>query len=135
MSCFGGRNGQITGTVSGGTAPYTLSWSPRGDAAATQTGLVAGTYTLTVIDRWGCVAAQSFNISQPGMWWGGGDGGEVVELGRWGWVVLVGGRGGCGWVRTGWWGREIEIGSPNHRGQSSLGNSPCLSSNKYLIWP
>ncbi|MBO6183333.1 MAG: hypothetical protein J6O88_01400, partial [Chryseobacterium sp.] len=50
ISCNGGTNGTASIVVTGGTAPYTYSWSPSGGTAATATGLVAGTYTVTVTD-------------------------------------------------------------------------------------
>ena len=65
VSCNGGSNGAATVAVTGGTAPYTYSWSPTGGATATATGLMAGTYTVTVTDANGCTTTQSFTIVQP----------------------------------------------------------------------
>lgn len=65
VSCFGGSNGTATGTVSGGTVPYTYLWSPSGGSGATAAGLSAGTYTLTVTDGLGCVFASSVTITEP----------------------------------------------------------------------
>ncbi|WP_164108667.1 MULTISPECIES: MBG domain-containing protein [Sphingobacterium] len=65
VSCNGGSNGAATVAVTGGTAPYTYSWSPTGGATATATGLMAGTYTVTVTDANGCTTTQSFTIIQP----------------------------------------------------------------------
>lgn len=48
--CNGGSTGSATVTASGGTAPYTYSWSPSGGTSSTATGLSAGTYTCTVTD-------------------------------------------------------------------------------------
>lgn len=64
VTCPGGNNGSIAVTVSGGTSPYTYSWS---NAVTTQnrTGLTAGTYTLTVTDATNCTKTQSFAITQP----------------------------------------------------------------------
>ncbi|WP_312344449.1 T9SS type A sorting domain-containing protein, partial [Chryseobacterium binzhouense] len=52
-------------TVSGGTAPYTYSWSPTGGTAATATGLSAGTYTVTVTDANSCTTTRTVTITQP----------------------------------------------------------------------
>lgn len=49
-SCSGRFDGMASISVSGGTAPYTYSWSPLGGNAATASGLTAGTYTVTVSD-------------------------------------------------------------------------------------
>ncbi|MFN5293567.1 MAG: beta strand repeat-containing protein, partial [Flavobacteriia bacterium] len=55
--CFGGT-GSIDLTVSGGTTPYTYSWS---NGATTQdvTGLLAGDYSVVVTDNKGCTATVS----------------------------------------------------------------------------
>ncbi|HAO51576.1 MAG TPA: hypothetical protein DCR35_20995, partial [Runella sp.] len=49
--CKGGNDGTATVSVSGGTAPYTYSWSGGITSTAnTATGLTAGSYTVTVKD-------------------------------------------------------------------------------------
>ncbi|MBT3209574.1 MAG: T9SS type A sorting domain-containing protein [Bacteroidetes bacterium] len=50
VSCFGGSDGSIDLTVSGGTTPYCFDWS-NGLAIEDITGLIAGTYTVTVTDN------------------------------------------------------------------------------------
>lgn len=65
VTCFGLSNGSASITVSGGTTPYTYSWSPSGGNAATASGLAAGPYTVTVTDNAGCSATQTFTITQP----------------------------------------------------------------------
>jgi gliding motility-associated-like protein len=47
-------DGSIQGSASGGTAPYSYSWS-NGQTGPTLTNAAAGSYTLTVIDANGCM--------------------------------------------------------------------------------
>jgi len=49
---------------SGGTSPYTYSWS-NSATGATASNLAAGTYTVTVTDAGGCTATQTCTITQP----------------------------------------------------------------------
>ncbi|MFA9202366.1 MAG: SprB repeat-containing protein, partial [Candidatus Nanopelagicaceae bacterium] len=65
IACNGASTGSATVTASGGTPAYSYSWSPSGGTSATASGLVAGTYTLTLLDSKGCSATRSFTITQP----------------------------------------------------------------------
>ncbi|MFL5763603.1 MAG: PKD domain-containing protein [Bacteroidia bacterium] len=65
VSCFGGSNGVLSATVSGGTPNYAYSWMPGGGTLNVFSGLAAGTYTLTITDFNGCVATNSTTITQP----------------------------------------------------------------------
>ncbi len=52
--------GAATISASGGTSPYTYSWSPSGQTTATATGLCAGTmYCCTVTDNYGCTGTST----------------------------------------------------------------------------
>lgn len=62
---IGGSDGTATATVSGGTAPYTYSWSPGGGTTATITGLSYGIYTVTVTDAKGCSITLSTVVNDP----------------------------------------------------------------------
>ncbi len=64
VSCNGGNDGEGTVAAAGGTAPYTYTWSNAG-TGATQTGLSAGSYIVTITDDNNCQTLQSVNISQP----------------------------------------------------------------------
>ena len=65
VSCYGESNGSATVNVTGGRGAYTYAWSPSGGSAATASGLVAGTYTVTVKDANLCQTTQSFIITGP----------------------------------------------------------------------
>jgi len=65
VSSYGGNDGSATVVVTGGTLPYSYSWSPSGGTSSTASGLTAGTYTVTVTDKNGCTTTQSFTIIQP----------------------------------------------------------------------
>ncbi len=53
VSCFGGNNGSITTSVTGGTGTYTFAWS-NGAATPHLNSLETGDYTLTISDENGC---------------------------------------------------------------------------------
>lgn len=50
VSCFAGADGTASVSVSGTTGPYTYSWLPLGGTDSIATGLLPGTYTVTVTD-------------------------------------------------------------------------------------
>ena len=54
VSCDGGSNGTASISVSGGTAPYTYSWSPTGGTSSSATNLIAGNYIVSVSDANNC---------------------------------------------------------------------------------
>lgn len=57
----GTLNGTATAFASGGTAPYSFSWS-NGDTSETATGLATGSYTVTVSDANGCSASEEVAV-------------------------------------------------------------------------
>jgi len=71
--CNGGANGSIDLSVTGGTPTYSYAWtaSNGGVILAGQeddedlTGLVAGTYSVTITDANGCTTQNSATITQP----------------------------------------------------------------------
>nr|WP_256471342.1 Ig-like domain-containing protein [Solitalea agri] len=64
VSCNGASDGAIQVSVSGGTAPYTYSWS-SGQSIEDLSALPAGTYTLTVTDANNCQASASVTLTEP----------------------------------------------------------------------
>ena len=65
VSCFGGTNGAIVISVSGGTAPYTYSWTPTLPSSTNITNLSAGTYSLIVLDAVANTSTLSVTITEP----------------------------------------------------------------------
>ncbi|HOY07308.1 MAG TPA: choice-of-anchor L domain-containing protein [Saprospiraceae bacterium] len=63
-SCFGLTNGAISSSPSGGTAPYTYSWTPSG-SGANPTNLAPGTYTVTVTSSQGCTEEATVTLVEP----------------------------------------------------------------------
>ncbi|MDF1575252.1 MAG: SprB repeat-containing protein, partial [Bacteroidales bacterium] len=64
VSCFGGSDGAIDVTTSGGFPGYTFSWS-HGPTSEDVSGLSAGDYILTAKDAAGCTQDSTFTIIEP----------------------------------------------------------------------
>ncbi len=65
VNCFGASTGTANVSTSGGTGPYTYTWSPGSLTGASQTGLAAGTYTIAIKDANSCVGTGTVIITQP----------------------------------------------------------------------
>lgn len=64
--CFGNNTGSATVSATGGTGILTYSWDTIPiQTTATATGLVAGTYNVTVIDANGCSKILTVLITEP----------------------------------------------------------------------
>lgn len=61
--CYGDATGSLGITVGGGTLPYTYLWSNGNTLGNNQTGLTAGTYTVTVTDAHGCTSVVVMTLT------------------------------------------------------------------------
>ncbi|NDP28559.1 MAG: hypothetical protein GZ087_14215, partial [Flavobacterium sp.] len=64
VSCFNGNNGAIDVSILGAVETYTVSWSGSTSTSEDLSGLLAGTYIITVTDSENTVS-QTFLISEP----------------------------------------------------------------------
>ncbi len=64
IKCNGETSGGASVSVTGGTPPYSYSWS-NGATTSVISGLTAGTYTVTITDVNECTATVSTIITQP----------------------------------------------------------------------
>ncbi|MBL0052703.1 MAG: right-handed parallel beta-helix repeat-containing protein [Bacteroidetes bacterium] len=65
VSCFGLADGTAQVVAAGGTPPYTYLWNPFATTSSLS-GLVAGSYAVTVSDANGCTATCIATVTQPG---------------------------------------------------------------------
>lgn len=63
VSCFGNCDGAATVVPSGGSVPYSISWSPSGQTSQTAQNLCSGIHLVTVTDANGCTGSQSITIN------------------------------------------------------------------------
>lgn len=64
VACYGDSTGAAIAVLRGGQAPFTYEWN-NGATTDTAATLMAGTYTVTVIDTKGCISFASAIINQP----------------------------------------------------------------------
>lgn len=64
VSCYGGSDGSIAITISGGVTPYETKWS-NGESNQDINNLVAGPYEVTITDADTCKSVQSIKVNQP----------------------------------------------------------------------
>jgi len=65
ISCTGAADGSVGVAVAGGSGGYSFVWSPQGQNTANISGLVAGTYCVTVTDIAGCSMDTCITIVDP----------------------------------------------------------------------
>ncbi len=64
VSCVGGDNASAVVSVAGGVSPYNYAWS-NGQTNANVSGLVTGTYIVTVTDNNACTKVDAVTITEP----------------------------------------------------------------------
>lgn len=65
-SCFNQCDGSAIYTISGGTSPYTFTWSSSANTTDTEGSLCNGNYTVNVTDANGCaISPLAFTINEP----------------------------------------------------------------------
>jgi len=64
VSCYGGSNGSIDLSISGGTGPFNFLWNTS-DTTEDITNLSFGIYTYTITDDNGCIFSDTVSINQP----------------------------------------------------------------------
>jgi len=61
-TCSNVANGAINLTVSGGVGGYSFSWNPGGAATEDLSGILFGTYTVTITDGTGCQLVAQYSV-------------------------------------------------------------------------
>ncbi|MES2621158.1 MAG: choice-of-anchor L domain-containing protein, partial [Bacteroidota bacterium] len=64
VSCFGGNNGSITSSITGGTSPFNYTWND-GDINSNRSNLSMGTYAVTILDQNSCSVSAFSAVTQP----------------------------------------------------------------------
>ena len=64
VSCNGGADGAIDITIAGGLPSFQFQWS-NGATSEDISGLIAGSYTVTVSDAQLCTSTSTFTVGQP----------------------------------------------------------------------
>jgi gliding motility-associated-like protein len=59
-------NGSVSAAISGGAAPYIISWSDSPSTDTLRTGLADGIYTIFVTDSNSCIATDSVTLNNTG---------------------------------------------------------------------
>ncbi|MBK6398189.1 MAG: gliding motility-associated C-terminal domain-containing protein [Bacteroidetes bacterium] len=65
VNCFGGSNGSAALSLTGGTTPFSYSWTCSTDNSPSVSNLSAGSYSVIVTDGNNCTSLVPFTISQP----------------------------------------------------------------------
>jgi gliding motility-associated-like protein len=63
--CNGDKNGSAIAIISGGTAPYTYTWSNNGSTNDSIKNIGSGSYAVTVRDNANCTSSRLFTVNEP----------------------------------------------------------------------
>ena len=100
LICYNVNAGAVNMTITGGTAPFGISWTgPSGFTATTQniSSLAAGYYAVAVIDSKGCTANANITLTQPPVLSGSATGTNITCFGaNDGTITISGATGGAG---------------------------------------
>ncbi|HRH67298.1 MAG TPA: gliding motility-associated C-terminal domain-containing protein, partial [Bacteroidia bacterium] len=64
-TCYGGNNGSIDISVSGGVGSFNYAWNPGGATTQDISNVDAGTYVVKITDQKNCTTQQTVNLNQP----------------------------------------------------------------------
>lgn len=65
ISCNGAGDGEATVTASGGTPPYSYTWSNGASVTSTNTSLTVGIHEVSVTDANGCLVVSTITLTEP----------------------------------------------------------------------
>ncbi|WP_258540802.1 T9SS type B sorting domain-containing protein [Parvicella tangerina] len=65
VTCFTGTDGAISVNTTGGTPFYVYSWTNSASTSSSASGLGAGSYTLDLTDANGCIASETYVVTEP----------------------------------------------------------------------
>ncbi|MCX7861661.1 MAG: PKD domain-containing protein [Bacteroidales bacterium] len=65
LTCYQNNTGSATVNVSGGTSPYSYSWTNNVSTTNSANNLSAGNYTVSIYDANLCLVTQTFQITEP----------------------------------------------------------------------
>lgn len=65
LTCNNDGTGSATVNVTGGTTPYTYSWTPNVSNTNVASNLAAGNYSVNVFDDHNCTISASFTLTEP----------------------------------------------------------------------
>jgi gliding motility-associated-like protein len=63
--CYGENTGVLEASMPNGNGPFTYAWSGSVSTSSTANNLVAGDYSVTITDNYGCPGTASHTITQP----------------------------------------------------------------------
>ena len=95
-TCYGGSNGAINLTVTGGTPPYAYNWGV-GITSQNATNIPADTYYPSVTDNQGCLIDTTIQVtSPPEILFGGADVTNATCFGKSDGIAMIHASGGVG---------------------------------------